>query len=256
MGLSHRDASFQAETTSGELVLFRHRRDGRFRAINARLDPWTLDGARLRPKDPTEYPLSRRKDTKKKTAGGAVRRDLRLIAPAVETVMEAAARAGRRHVHSMLLASGRGRTFPQSYAFQQMLRGWARWQCLGSRGRLPALSIYVIAEDVLQDLDSGRLDLASCLRADHLDFWIDVRTADGSEGRHLCAQPADRPVLALLEEFDVTDPGWRLGLLPLPCLEWGHWNLRAVRRWQVQFGEEMTLERFGVFPGTTLILER
>jgi len=252
LNLSPSEKAFDRSEPSRGLILFRHQQDQRFCAINARLDPWTLDGARFRPKDPTEYPLAREK---KKTAGGAVRRDLRLIAPAVEVVMEAAAAEGARHVHSMLLASGEGRTFPQSYAFRQMLRGWALWQSRAS-GALPGLSIYVIAKDVLQDLDSGRLDLASCLRAHRLDFWLEFHLSNGSVDRHLCTEEAHLPLLALLQRFDAADPGWRLTLLPVPCLGWDNWNVGAVQDWEEKIGETMTLDRFGVFPGTTLILNR
>ena len=57
-------------------------------------------------------------------------------------------------------------------------------------------------------------------------------------------------------DFDVTDPDFRLVLLPLPCLGWDHWDVRAVHGWENQFREEMTIERFGILPGTCLTLER
>jgi hypothetical protein len=42
----------------------------------------------------------------------------------------------------------------------------------------------------------------------------------------------------------------------VPCLGWGNWNVGAVQDWEENIGETMTLDRFGVFPGTTLILNR
>jgi hypothetical protein len=74
--------------------------------------------------------------------------------------------------------------------------------------------------------------------------------------RILCAKSTNYFLLKLLADFDAGDPNLHLELMPPPCLGWGHWTIQAIQSWEKKFNLDMTLERFGIFPGTTLIVQR
>jgi SIR2-like domain len=229
-----------------KLPLWRHRDDPRFLAVNARLDPWTEDGLRIRPADPTRTTRVQERPT----TGGRMRRDIRIVPLAVQELMQAAQALGHRRVDTMLLAAGPLRTFPQSHALMQMVRGWAsgRGAATGSR---PSLSIYLIARDVLYDLDAGRLDLTRNLTPDVVEFWLEIVKQDGEIERYLHVGRTDSALRDVLARFDIERPEWRLDLTPHPCLGWANWDLAGVRRWERRFGD-LTLETFGILPGSTL----
>lgn len=248
-----RDASaFEPFAPAGRpdapVFVWRHRTDPRFFAVNARLDPWTKAGGQIRPADPRKYPF----DAERPTAGGRERRDVRLVSIAVEQLMRAAHEAKYRTVATMLLASGPLRTFPQSHALMQMVRGWARWQERAGDSP-PDLRIHVVARDVLYDLGAGRLDLARSLAHDVVEFWLEIEKRDAEPERHLVVAPSGAAVRKVLAAYDVTRPGWTLDLSPHPCLGWQNWRLEGVRRWEQHFGGvALELETFGLLPGSTL----
>jgi hypothetical protein len=235
----------------GGSFVWRHRDDRRFLAVNARLDPWTTRGGRDRPTDPTRRPFS----DEKRTAGGRVRRDIRLVFLAFRELLSVAQQHDCDHVHAMLLAAGRLRTFPQSYALMQMVRGWAAWQA-SANGSLPDLSIYVTARDVLYDLDSGRLDLTRSLTPDVFEFWVEIEKQDGEPERYLEVAAADSSLRDVLRRFDIERGGWKLDLWPRPSLDWGNWSVSGIEKWERAFPDDvLTVERFGILPGSTLRLE-
>lgn len=239
-------------TPSEQGSLGRHRSDRRYWAVNARCNPWTQAGAFWRPRDPTQHPLT---PGNAPTPRGRDLRDLRLIAPGMERLLDALANEPLRHVHMMLVSAGRGRTFPQSDAFSQMLRGWARWQDRNPDAKSPPLTLYVTADSVLHDLDSGRIDLATCMRHGQTQFWLDIKLGDGSEDPHLCIENNDILLLDFLRSYDLLDARCTLDLYPRPCTGWANWTIGAVQRWE-EFhkdkGKRMTLEQFGVFEGRIL----
>ena len=233
-----------------ESFVWKHRDDSRFLAVNARLDPWTTRGGRDRPTDPTRRPFVE----EKRTAGGRVRRDIRLVTLAVRELLLVSQQPECHHIHAMLLAAGRLRTFPQSYALMQMVRGWAAWQS-SATGSLPDLSIYVTARDVLYDLDSGRLDLTRSLTPDVFEFWVEIDKRDAEPERYLEVSAADSPLRDVLKRFDIDRDGWKLDLWPQPSLEWGNWSVAGIETWERAFpGDVFTVERFGILPGSTLRL--
>jgi hypothetical protein len=59
---------------------------------------------------------------------------------------------------------------------------------------------------------------------------------------------------ALLEKLDIVGQDWHLDVAPLPSSGWGGWTLGGVRAWEAMFECQMTCERFGILPGSTLTL--
>jgi hypothetical protein len=236
----------------GTRFIRKHENDHRFLAVNARLDPWTREGARLRPVDPKKKPFVE----EKRTAGGRVRRDIRLVSIAVEKLMLAAQQLEYDHVHTMLLAAGALRTFPQSHALMQMVRGWARWQETAV-GAQPDLSIYVTARDVLYDLDAGRLNLTRFLTPDIVEFWVEIDKRDTESERYLEVAPTDRSLLCVISGFDIKGDDWKLELTPRPSLEWDNWLIGEINTWNERFQPPpLDLETFGVLPGSILRLTK
>jgi hypothetical protein len=171
----------------------------------------------------------------------------------VVALMRAVEEAGYVHAHSMLLSAGALRTFPPSQTALQMARGWARWRSEAGRDA-PALSVYVDDPDVLHDLDSGRLDLARGLTPDAMEFWLEIVSSDESVLRRVLAvEPAGRGLAAMMNDFDIAGRDWKLDVEPAPSSGWREWTLGDVKRWEARYQpEEMSLERFGVLPGSTL----
>jgi SIR2-like domain len=225
----------------------------RMLAVQARVNPWTEDGARIRPTDPTRQPIGPKRASIKTRRE---LRDVRVIPLAVQQFMQAAHTLGYRHVHSMLLAAGPLRTFPRSQALLQMARGWMRWHRNAKDAHL-GFSIYLTDDepDVLSDLDAGRLDLGRHLLTDVVEFWLEIEQGGESE-RFLDVAPADKSLLAVLDKFDIDSKRnqWKLELTPHPCLKWKNWDLAGVRAWERHFGTRLDLDTFGVLPGSTLRL--
>jgi hypothetical protein len=116
------------------------------------------------------------------------------------------------------------------------------------------LSIHLVARDVLYDIGTGRLDLASALNTSTFEFWFKVIHGQrGSEERCLAVERADARVRDVLKRFGVTQKDWPIDVFPAPAQCWGNWTLETIENWEKWCGNgRMTLERFGVRSGTTL----
>lgn len=235
------------EGTESRVPIWKHR-NGPFLAVNARANPWTRQGARLYPQDPTHHPIGKRRSG---GVGGRKRRDLRILSAAVGTLLDVAQERSYRQIHCVLLAAGPLRTFPQSASLMEMVRGWSRWRA-EAKGPMPRFSIHIVAPEVLHDLGSGRLDIAACLNPDRFEFWLKIIQAPGEEERYLCAEAASMSVHELLERFGVTHDDWRIDLFPAPAMMWDNWTLATLHDCESYCGERLTLERFGIRHGTTL----
>ena len=235
------------EGTRASVPIWKHRQ-GSFLAVNARVNPWTKQGARLYPQDPTRYPIGKGRSG---GVGGRKRRDLRILSAAVGTLLDVAQKRSYRQIHCVLLAAGPLRTFPQSAALMEMVRGWSRWRA-EAKGHLPRFSIYIVASEVLYDLGSGRLDIAACLNPEQFEFWLKIVQASGEEERYLCVETASLSVQELFARFGVTHDDWRIDLFPAPAMMWANWTLATLCHCQSYLGEKLSLERFGVRHGTTL----
>lgn len=235
------------EGTESRVPIWKHRK-GPFLAVNARVNPWTKEGARLYPQDPTHYPIGK---SRSGGVGGRKRRDLRILSAAVGTLLDVAQKRSYRQIHCVLLAAGPLRTFPQSASLMEMVRGWSRWRA-GAKGPMPRFSIYIVASEVLYDLGGGRLDIAACLNPDRFEFWLKIVQASGKEERYLCVEAASMSVHELFERFGVTHDDWRIDLFPAPAMMWDNWTLATLRHCESYLGETLSLERIGVRHGTTL----
>jgi hypothetical protein len=118
--------------------------------------------------------------------------------------------------------------------------------------RAPDLSLYVVAPEVLYDLESGRLDVQSGLAPDVMDFWLEIVTRDEDEHRFRVVESVQYPVRQMLAERNVQAPDWALTVIPAPSLDWGGWTLRGVHAWERVLGLDLSLENFGLLPGSTL----
>lgn len=231
-----------------KIPLWRHKVDPRFLALKARMDPQSEHGIRIRPTNPKWSPIG---DMEPPPAGGRMWRDIRLVSLAVQELMQAVQGLNYGHVHCMLLAAGELRTFARSHALLQMVRGWAKRRSEAA-DPLPALSIYLTEPDVLYDLDAGRLELTRNLVPGAVQFWLEIRH-DGEIERYLRVERIDSPLRKVLADFDIHDNEWSLELLPDPCLKWAGWTLEGVGAWERYVSQgELTLETFGVLPGSTL----
>jgi hypothetical protein len=185
-------------------------------------------------------------------------RDLRLVSRATETVLQEAARCGIHHVHTELIAGGSWRTFPAAYAFIEMVRGWAAWRNeLGSGAETaPRFTIHldpshISDQAVLRELDSGRVVIESLLDSGQLTFWVDVPGFTGEHARTPVVAAPDATIWSVVESlFDLTrdDLEWKLGLEPIPCLDWEPWRVRDVVDWEKEQARMMDLRTFGVVP--------
>jgi hypothetical protein len=247
--LDHERSAFElVEGTKERIPIWRHE-TGRYFAVNARLDPWTTQGAREYPRDPTVLPIGPKERPR---ARARDRRDLRMLSTAIRDLLAMARDNGIDHVHSVLLASGPLRTFPRSAALQEMIRGWSRWRS-DVIAPVPGFSIHVVALEVLYDLGTGRLEIDSCMNRGVTEFWLKIVTSRGNEERYFCAEPPDTSLVDLLSGFGVTDPRCRIELFPTPATGWGNWTLEGVGAWREEFGpEDLSIRGLGVRSGSTL----
>jgi hypothetical protein len=217
----------------------------------ARLEPTSWPGRKLRPlADVRAEPGSR-------DAAGRRWRDLRIVKPAMQEVLEVAAESGRRRVVSTLLATGSLRSFPPSFALQELARAWA-----SQTHTCVSLEIYLDNDEVgtLTDLRSGRLDLGYVLSrsasgrpvASSVRLWVEVVEKGERVERFLERRDAESSIRTLLEDHWLAGPRWRLDVWPQPCLEWRPWTFEDITDWEDETGESMSLEQFGVFNGSTL----
>jgi hypothetical protein len=186
---------------------------------------------------------------------GRLWRDLRLIKPVMIEALEVAAEAGHQAVQSTILSSGDLRSFPASFALQEMVRAWTHAAIDGHH-----LRIHVVHPSVLRDLRSGRLDLAypisiasSTTPGPALQFWLEVVERGGRSTRLLELRHATSSIKELLEEHSLLNRRWAFSLWPEPCLEWTPWTVADIAAWEAEHnGSGMTLETFGVVHGSTL----
>lgn len=228
--------------------LWRHAQMPNVFAVVARLDPWTKAGWRTRPLDP-QYMGQR------PTANAATMRDVRVVEPAIRQSLDAARREFRG-LHSMLLAAGSRRTFPQSSALLQMVRGWARHRQAAGDALPLTIHLHPSSSEVLVDLRSGRLDLDRALDPEWLDFWVEVDLPGRSYARYLCLEAARTALFGVAAQFDTSGPGWAIDVRPSPGAGFDNWTTAAVETWQETYGERMTLESIGVLPGSILRFTR
>ena len=201
-------------------------------------------------------------------------RDLRVLPPAVVTVMATAAREHVARVHLELLAGGDRRTFPSSFTLMQMIRGWALWKAGLSPGgvNVPDLVIHLDPDDagqadVIRDLESGRIDCDRLVEPGLVQFWIDVPTRVDEHEWTPVVHPPTQDIWSVLRElFPITrddDGDWSLTVEPEPTECWQPWPLTAIRAWEDRrrdfIGQPdllMNLTTFGVVPYSVLHVER
>jgi hypothetical protein len=220
---------------------------GTLLVARARLEPDKPPGKDIRPIAPTDQPATR------EDRAGRLWRDLRIIKPVMQEVLGVALAWGHDSIVSTLLATGSLRAFPPSFALQEMVRAWA------SEERTVALDLHTIDKEVLADLRSGRLDLAYLMSgrragdvgASRQRFWLEVVDRSRTE-RILELRDCTYGVCALLSEYWLDGPRWLIDVWPKPCLEWSPWTLETVKAWQKDTGLTMSLERLGLFHGSTL----
>lgn len=248
LGWDKKDFDLLRDGDPRAIPIWRHKQMEQLYAVNARMNPWAGPGCAIRPLDPTFKPLTQRR----RTANAATMRDFRLVAPATEQLLGLAAGEGFHSVSSMLLAAGEHRTFPQAVALQEMVRGWQK--AAAAVPATPSLEIFVhhSAAQVLVEIESGRLDLAGTRGT--LVFWLDIEMPLVHR-RHLCLRSPADSLRGVAEDFALTGDGWSIDVSPSPSAEFAHWTLEGVAKWEEVFGAEsgsMTLERFGLLPGSIL----
>jgi hypothetical protein len=200
-------------------------------------------------------PVAHRTSASRGDRAGRLWRDLRLIKPVMIEALEVGAEAGHQAVQSTILSSGDLRSFPASFALQEMVRAWTHAAIDGHY-----LRIHVIDPPVLGDLRSGRLDLAHSISVSGsttegavLQFWLEVVEGGGRSTRLLELRHATSSVRDLLKEHSLLNHRWTISLWPEPCLEWIPWTVDDIAAWEADHnGSVMTLETFGVVHGSTL----
>ncbi len=229
-----------------QMPIIRHNTRPDFFAAGARMSPWTDDGRRTRPLVPLVPPRTRQ------TANAATMRDVRLVPIATRQILSVAQKNDFTRVHSMLLAAGRGRTFPQSASLLQMIRGWSRFREMGGTSVGLTLYVYPDADELLVDLRSGRLDLDAGLDPGLLEFWVEIDAPRMPYLRVPAREQAKASLLEVAANFDIRSDDWAVDVRPLPGLGFGGWTVGGVRQWEKKQGPLMNLERFGVLPGSIL----
>lgn len=222
--------AFEQVETDGRRseCLWQHSQDPAIFAVLARVAPRSRLGIRPRPIDPDTTPTGSDDENR---LSGRIGRDLRLLPLAVAELMGHLETNRYVHAHSMPFAAGSLRTFPVSQTLLQMVRGWARWRTKKERPELE-LSIYVTTPEVLNDLDSGRLDLTRGLSADDIEFWFEIFSQDRRIERFLLMENADLQLGDLLDKFSINSGDWQLELEPEPSLQWGKWTREGVSLWE------------------------
>jgi hypothetical protein len=215
----------------------------------ARMNPASPLGRRLRPLAPAANQAA------SSDKAGRLWRDLRLVKPVMHEVLDVATAAGHDVIVSNLLASGSLRSFPPSFALQEMARAWA---C--DIQSTASLEIRITEETVLTDMRSGRLDLTYLMSqsnsapeaASSMRFWLEIAESDGRTQRLLELRDPTYPIHALLHDRWLGGRRWQVDVWPAPCLGWASWKLQDFEEWENERGEAMSLERFGVLHGSTL----
>jgi hypothetical protein len=214
-----------------------------------RADPASSLGRQLRPLAPAAN-QARTGDN-----AGRLWRDLRLVKPAMQEVLDVAAAAGNSTIVSTLLASGSLRSFPPSFALQEMVRAWA-----SDAQHVVSLEVRITDNAVLTDMRSGRLDLSYLLSrsgsatgaASSMRFWLEIEEINGRTQRLWELTEPEFPVRTFLQDHWLDDPRWSIDVWPAPCLEWVPWTLQDIKGWEREMHKDMSLERLGVFHGSTL----
>ena len=67
------------------------------------------------------------------------------------------------------------------------------------------------------------------------------------------ARVASAPLMELLDDHNLDNGRWEIDVWPQPCLQWMPWTVDDIKAWQHAQNEILTLERFGVTVGSTLL---
>ena len=180
-------------------------------------------------------------------------RDARVVAAATADLMTAAAKADCQCVHAMLLAAGRGRTFPPYVSLVQMVRGFRKWRDKATARRCPSLHIHVINPVLLHMLESRRLDVEELLVASGTRFWFEIHRTMPEFIRSSEVATPNQPVVELLRAHNIPESGWRLRVIPRPTQ-----SVKTVLVSEVysQGDRGPTVEDLGLLPGSTLRVSR
>ncbi|HLL53044.1 MAG TPA: SIR2 family protein [Myxococcaceae bacterium] len=181
-------------------------------------------------------------------AEGGGQRDLRVVQPATEELLETACQDGFSGVHTQVLASGSGSTVPARFALSQMIRAFANWSSRDRRSGLERLRIFIREPDLWLDVSSGRLDIAETLSAVNCRFWVEVHESAELTTRQLELEPSTWKLAELCQRLSLTLDGWDVEVLPASRRGQGKVPLREA--FARSIGE------LGIVPGATLRFTR
>ncbi|MEJ7812084.1 MAG: SIR2 family protein [Gemmatimonadaceae bacterium] len=173
-------------------------------------------------------------------------KDVRVIARAVEELLEQVSAQGSFHVLRMPLAAAGGsqRRYPPRAALVETLRGFARWRSANPTSPL-RLAIHLVHPSVLFELSTGKIDVLSLLScADDVPFWLEVSVGAQIAERQFLYKTDRVTIGGLAEEFGLVGSRWIVEVDPAPSVGWHDASLSSVRR--KQLGE------LGILPGSTL----
>ena len=177
----------------------------------------------------------------------ALTRDLTLIPTQLQTAFDWAAAQKVSNLRMSLVGAGSSRHFAAVVPLTLVIRAFRAWR-LADSGRTLSISIYVLDQDAIFELRSGRLDGSELLSAQDIRIWVRV-VAPGVE--NVLPEP-----LYVVEDTTLLSIARSLGL-PAPELWQSIISPAAVADdVSLRMNSTLTLAALGVVPGATVTVRR
>lgn len=164
-----------------------------------------------------------------------------------------------RRIHLQLLAAGGTekiagarprdmRHFPERFSFAQIVRAWGAWR--RDQPDVPCrLALYVMADNLLQDIAGGRIDVPELLTCADLRFFAEVVGSAGELERRLYQVAPEAPLGDIVDDLQLEPACWRVFVSPPPDPNTAAQALDETIR-------ALSIEEIGVLPGSTIHFTR
>jgi len=158
-------------------------------------------------------------------------------------------------IHMQLLAAGGAdkyearadiRTYPERFAFVQIVRAWATWRNDNPNASC-RLALHIVLASVYQDIASGRIDVLELLSCRDIRFFVEIVSHTGEVERRLFQNMPDDRLGPLVQGLGLSPQHWTMELTPPASLQ-----PQPPLRERL----DLTLHELGVVPGSTLHFHR
>jgi hypothetical protein len=146
------------------------------------------------------------------------------------------------------LSTWQVRNYPERFSFIQTLRAWAGWRRAHPHTDC-RLVLHVVADSVIREIASGRIDVLELLSCVDMRFFGEVLGEQGELERRLFQLSPDTRLAAVAGDLQLAPGLWEARVTPPPGLDdlWHALDEASLAQ---------TVQAFGVVPGSTLHFRR